>query len=113
MFQNTVTLFNVSKLDGQVSYNSKKLEGVFFYKTNKATKEEKGLVNSSEYHCIIPKEVIDKNNVTFKIKDLIVNGECNNITSITELEDKEYFMIKTINDNLYGSKELQNVEVTN
>ena len=113
MFPHTVTLFNVNKVNGEVSYSSKKLDGVFYYKTNKAIKEENGENNSSEYHCIIPKSVIDKTQASFKKNDLIVIGECNNITSIKELEDKEYFPIKSIIDSLYGSDELQNMEVTN
>ena len=113
MFPNTVTLINVSKSNGSVSYNSKKLEGVFLYKTNKVDKEENGEKDTSEYHCIIPKSVIDDSQALFKKNDLIVNGTCNDISSISELKNIEYFTIKTIDDNLYGSYDLQYLEVTN
>lgn len=113
MFNDMVTLLNVSKTDGVVSYSSKKLSGVFLYKTIKSSKEENGEKNTSEYHCIIPKSTIDETQASFKKNDLIVIGECNNITSIIELENQEYFPIKNIDDNLYGSYELQYLEVTN
>lgn len=129
MFPHTVTLFNVYKKKDIVYYHRTLLIGVFFYKSNLVVDEGKGIVNSSQYHCIIPLEQLtnyvdrkrfnaleDKTNkFTFAPKDVIVFGECESINSITELQSStyDYFTIKTINDNRYGSNDLQIIEVTN
>lgn len=129
MFPHTVTLFNVYKKKDMVYYHRTLLIGVFFYKSNLVVDEGKGIVNSSQYHCIIPLEQLtnyvdrkkfnaleDKTNkFTFAPKDVIVFGECESINSITELQSStyDYFTIKTINDNRYGSNDLQSIEVTN
>lgn len=129
MFPHTVTLFNVYKKKDIVYYHRTLLTGVFFYKSNLVVDEGKGIVNSSQYHCIIPLEQLtnyvdrkkfnaleDKiSKFTFAPKDVIVFGECESINSINELQSStyDYFTIKTINDNRYGSNDLQNIEVTN
>ncbi|MGM9881571.1 MAG: DUF6751 family protein [Bacilli bacterium] len=129
MFPHTVTLFNVYKKKDIVYYHRTLLTGVFFYKSNMVVDEGKGIVNSSQYHCIIPLEqltnYVDRkkfnalepktNKFTFAPKDVIVFGECESINSITELQSStyDYFTIKTINDNRYGSNDLQSIEVRN
>lgn len=135
MFPHTITLFNVYKVDGKVYYHRTLIEpndatenGVFFYKTNQVVDEGNGIKNASQYHCIIPFEQLtnyverkefnilsDKTGkFTFAPNDIVVKGVCNEITSITELQSStyDYFTIKTINDNRYGSEDLQNIEVT-
>ena len=128
MFPHTVTLFNIYKIKDKVYYHRTPLMGVFFYKSNQVVDEGKGIVNASQYHCIIPLEQLtnyvdrkkfnaleDKTDkFTFAPKDIIVFGECEEITSITELQSStyDYFTIKTINDNRYGSEDLQSIEVT-
>lgn len=128
MFPHTITLFNIYKVGSQVHYHRNVINDVFFYKTNQVVDEGKGIVNASQYHCIIPLEKLnnyierkafnslsDKNDkFTFSSKDIVVYGECDAITSINELQAStyDYFVIKTINDNRYGSEDLQNIEVT-
>lgn len=128
MFSHIVTLFNVYKVDGKVCYHRTILDGVFFYKSNQVVGEGNGLKNSSQYHCIIPFEQLtnyverkefnilsDKTDkFTFASNDIIVKGKCEDIVSITELQSStnDYFTIKTVNDNRYGSEDLQSIEVT-
>lgn len=128
MFSHIVTLFNAYKVDGKVCYHRTILDGVFFYKSNQVVVEGNGIKNTSQYHCIIPLEQLtnyverkDFNNLsdktdkfTFATNDIIVKGECENITSITELQTStyDYFTIKVVNDNRYGSEDLQSIEVT-
>jgi len=135
MFPHTITLFNVYKVDGKVCYHRALIEsndatenGVFFYKSNQVVDEGNGIKNASQYHCIIPFEQLtnyverkkfnslsDKTGkFTLAPNDIVVKGVCDEITSITELQSStyDYFTIKTINDNRYGSEDLQNIEVT-
>lgn len=128
MFPHTVTLFNVYKVKEEVYYHRTLLTGVFFYKSNQVVDEGKGIINASQYHCIVPYEILEnyvdrkvfnslvdkKDKFTFAPKDIVVYGECEEITSITELQSStyDYFTIKTINDNRYGSEDLQSIEVT-
>lgn len=64
-------------------------------------------VESKEYNG-------NKESFTLKQNDIIVLGECNDIETLKELEngDYEYFLIKSISDNRYGSDRLKNIEVT-
>ena len=128
MFPHIVTLFNIYKVNGEVCYRKTVFNNAFFYKTNQVIEEGKGIANASQFHCIIPlkqltnyverKEfnaLIDKTDkFTFAPNDIIVKGECKEITSITELQSSinEYFAIKIVNDNRYGSENVQNIEVT-
>lgn len=134
MFPHTITLFNVYKVKDKVYYHKTLIgpsgtneNGVFFYKTNQVIDEGKGIVNASQYHCIIPLENLNnyvdrksfnilsdkKGKFTFAPKDIVVFGECEDIKSINELQTStyDYFVIKTINDNRYGSEDLQSIEV--
>lgn len=127
MFSHIVTLFNVYKVDDKVCYHRTILDGVFFYKTNQVVGEGNGMKNSSQYHCIIPLEQLTNyverkefnilsdrtDKFTFAPNDIIVKGECKDITSITELQIStyDYFTIKVANDNRYGSDDLQSIEV--
>ena len=135
MFPHTITLFNIYKVEGKVYYhrtligpNDTTKNGVFFYKKNQVVDEGNGIKNASQYHCIIPFELLTNyverkefNNLsdktgkfTFAPNDIVVKGICGEITSITELQTSifDYFTIKTINDSRYGSEDLQNIEVT-
>lgn len=127
MFPHTITIFNIYKNSGQVVYHRTLLSGVFFYKNNQVSEDGKGIQNASSYHCIIPLEKLSNyvdrkqfealNNksgkFTLKPGDLIVYGECDAITNISDLHDSthDYFTIKSINDSRYGSEDLQNIEV--
>lgn len=135
MFPHTITLFNIYKIKDKVCYhktligpNDTTQNGVFFYRNNQVADEGRGIVNTSQYHCIIPLEhlnnYVDRKNFnslsdksdkfTFAPKDIVVFGECEDIESINELQTStyDYFVIKTINDNRYGSENLQSIEVT-
>ena len=134
MFPHTITLFNVYKVDSKVYYHRTLIEpndtienGAFFYKTNQVADEGNGIKNASQYHCIIPFEQLTNyverkefnilsnktGKFTFAPNDIVVKGVCKEITSITELQSStyDYFTIKTISDNRYGSEDLQNIEV--
>lgn len=134
MFPHTITIFNIYKVEGKVYYHRTLLEpnegtenGVFFYKSNQVSEEGKGIANSSQYHCIIPLEQLDNyverkefeeledksSKFTLKPNDIIVKGDCDDITSISDLQSStyDYFTIKAINDNRYGGEDLQNIEV--
>lgn len=127
MFPHIVTLFNVYKVDGKVCYHRTILNGAFFYKSNQVVGEGNGIKNTSQYHCIIPLEQLTNyverkefNNLsdktgkfTFAPNDIIVKGKWDDITSITELQSStnDYFTIKVVNDNRYGSEDLQSIEV--
>lgn len=129
MFPHKVTLFNIYKIDEKVYYRRTLLSDVFFYKSNQVVDEGKGIINASQYHLIVPLEQLNNyvdrkvfhNNVdkqdifTFAPNDIAVFGECESINSIIELQKStyDYFVIKVINDNRYGSQNLQSIEVTN
>lgn len=129
MFPHKVTLFNIYKIDEKVYYHRTLLSNVFFYKSNQVVDEGKGITNASQYHLIVPLEQlnnyvdrkvfqnsVDKQDIfTFAPNDIVVFGECESINSIIELQKStcDYFTIKIINDNRYGSQNLQSIEVTN
>ena len=128
MFPHTITIFNITKNDG-VTYNRKVVSDVFYYKEKSVSDEQHGDKPNYQYHVILSSEALksylnneeyqsldDKtNNFTLKINDIIVLGECEDITDLIDLQksNKEYFLIRTINDSQYGSDDLQNIEVTN
>lgn len=127
MFPHTITIFNITK-DNQVVYNRKVVSDVFYYKEKSTQDEQHGDKPNYQYHVILSSDALknylnneeyqsleDKsNNFTLKINDIIVLGECESITDLIDLQksNKEYFLIRTINDNQYGSEDLQNIEVT-
>ena len=127
MFPHTITVVNKYTLDSETKYHCTQIDGVFYYKSNNVSKEENGIKNTSKYNCIIPlsalNNYVDKktfdnledksNKFTLKNNDLIILGECDGISSASDLKDYEYFPIININDNRYGSGDLQNFEVTN
>ena len=128
MFPHTITIFNITKND-DVTYNRKVVSDVFYYREKSVQDEQHGDKPNYQYHVILSSEALksylnneeyqsldDKtNNFTLKINDIIVLGECEDITDLIDLQksNKEYFLIRTINDNQYGSEDLQNIEVTN
>lgn len=128
MFPHTITIFNITKNDG-VTYNRKVVSDVFYYREKSVQDEQHGDKPNYQYHVILSSEALksylnneeyqsldDKtNNFTLKINDIIVLGECEDITDLIDLQksNKEYFLIRTINDNQYGSEDLRNIEVTN
>lgn len=128
MFPHTITIFNITKNDG-ITYNRKVVSDVFYYREKSVQDEQHGDKPNYQYHVILSSEALksylnneeyqsldDKtNNFTLKINDIIVLGECEDITDLIDLQksNKEYFLIRTINDNQYGSEDLQNIEVTN
>lgn len=128
MFPHTITIFNITKNDG-VTYNRKVVSDVFYYKEKSVIDEQHGDKPNYQYHVILSSEALksylnneeyqsldDKtNNFTLKINDIIVLGECEDITDLIDLQksNKEYFLIRTINDNQYGREDLRNIEVTN
>ena len=129
MFPHTITIFNITKENGIVKYNRKIVNDVFYYTQKAISEEGKGDKYSYLYHVIFSNDALkdylensqyskleDKsNNYTLKEKDIIVLNECEEITDLLDLQnsDNNYFLIRKINDNRYGSDDLQNIEVTN
>ncbi len=129
MFPHTITIFNIAKEDSDIKYNRKLVSNVFYYKERIISEEGKGDKYSNLYHVIFSNESLKdylensqysklekKNaNYTLKEKDIIVLRECDDISDLLDLQqsNKEYFLIRKIADNRYGSEDLQNIEVTN
>ena len=129
MFPHTITIFNVTKENGNVKYSRKLVSNVFYYKEKIISEEGKGDKYSNLYHVIFSNESLKDylensqysklekkdNNYTLKQNDIIVLNECEDISDLLDLQqsDKEYFLIRKISDNRYGSEDLQNIEVTN
>lgn len=128
MFPHTITIFNIYKQDNKVIYHKTEINKTFFYKTDQIIIDGRGSSNTNKYHCIIPLTSLNnyvgkstfyglhdkKNKFTLSNKDIVVLGTCGEISSINDLQtsEYEYFVISTINDNRYGSEDLQNIEVT-
>ena len=130
MFPHTITLFNIVKDENNViTYNRKIVSYVFYYKEKIISKEGNGDKYTTAYNVIFSnmalkdyldydkyKNIEDKSKkFTLKENDIIVFGECEQITDLKDLQKsyKDYFLIRSIGDNRYGSDKLQNIEVTN
>jgi hypothetical protein len=127
MFSNTITIFNIVKKDN-IEYRKKVVNNVFYYNQKIISSEGKGDKYNSSHNVIFSNTALKdylqyedyqnatdyENYYTLRVNDIIVLGECDNITDLSDLQksNKEFFLIKTIADNRYGSEELQNIEVT-
>ena len=126
MFPNVVTVFNVIKNNNGITYQRQIVTDVFSNKKKIISQEGKGDKYTSAYDVIFSNIALknwknkkefsgEEETYTLRENDIIVFGECNSISNLSELQkgNEEYFLIKTVSENLYGDEEMKNIEVTN
>lgn len=126
MFEDTVTVFNVIKGKDKIIYHRQVVNNVFYHKEKIISQEGKGDKYTNAYDVIFSnialekwksKQDFDNSNDTYTLRenDIIVLNEYDEISDLKELQQSsaDWFMIKTVSENLYGSLELHNIEVTN
>lgn len=126
MFENTVTVFNVVKDKDKVIYHRQVINNVFYHKEKIISQEGKGDKYTNAYDVIFPnialikwksKQDFDNSDDTYTLRenDIIVLNEYKEISDLKELQQSsvDWFMIKTVSENIYGDLELHNIEVTN
>lgn len=126
MFPHIVTVFNVIKSKDSITYHRQVVEDVFFNKDKIISQEGKGEKYTSVYNVIFSNIALKKwknkqefsgeeDTYTLRENDIIVLGEYNNISDLSNLQksNADYFLIKTVSENLYGEEDLRNIEVTN
>ncbi len=124
MFPHTITIFNLVN----DTFHRKVVNNVFATTKKVISPEGKGEKYVPVHDVIISniamqdyldvdsyKKLEEKsNNYTLRNDDIIVIGEFEEITDLLDIQktNADYFLIKTININNYGSEELQSIEVT-
>lgn len=126
MFEDTVTVFNVIKDKDKVTYHRQVVNNVFYHKDKIISQEGRGDKYTNAYDVIFSNIALEKwkskqdfnnSNDTYTLRenDIIVLNEYKEISDLKELQQSsaDWFMIKTVSENLYGDLELHNIEVTN
>lgn len=126
MFEDTVTVFNVIKDKDKVTYHRQFVNNVFYHKEKIISQEGKGDKYTNAYDVIFSNIALEKwkskqdfdnsdDTYTLRENDIIVLNEYKEISDLKELQQSsaDWFMIKTVSENLYGDLELHNIEVTN
>ncbi len=126
MFPHTVTIFNTIETNEKVLYHRQIVSNVFYRIQRIISEEGKGEKYTYAYNVIFSHEALNKwipkrkfeakkDTYTLRNNDIVVLGEYEEIDDLKELQkDKvDYFLIKTVSENLYGEEDLQNIEVTN
>ncbi len=124
MFPHTITIFNLVN----DTFYRKVVKDVFVITKKIISPEGEGEKYMPVHDVIISniamkdyldidsyKRLEDKsNNYTLKNNDIVVIGEFKNINDLSDIQktNADYFLIKTISINNYGSDDLQNIEVT-
>lgn len=124
MFPHTITIFNLVN----DTFYRKVVKDVFTTTKKVISPEGKGEKYMPVHDVIISNiamkdyldidsynELEDKsNNYTLKNNDIVVIGEFKDINDLLDVQkaNVDYFLIKTISINNYGSDDLQNIEVT-
>ena len=121
MFPHSVTIVNI--IDG--NYYTTYVSNVFYLSDKIISQEGTGEKYSNVHRCIFSKESLGQyvpknefkpnlNTFTLQPNDIIVKGEISAVDSLKSINDSgfDYFLIKTINKNDYGTNYLQNIEVT-
>ena len=124
MFEHIVTVINI--LDGK--FYKCEVSNVFYHVDKIVSPDGKGEKYTNVHQTIFSEKTFDKyvekqdfkgidGTFTLKENDIIVRSEIANLEEINNLEELQksnldYFLIKTISDNRYGSLNLQNIEVT-
>lgn len=126
MFPHTVTVFNVTKEKDKTIYHRQVVSDVFFHVQKIVSQEGKGEKYTYAYNVIFSHDALKKyvskhlfenkeDTYTLRENDIIVFGEFEQIDDLIDIQKSniDYFLIKTVSENLYGNDELQNAEVTN
>lgn len=126
MFPHTITVFNVIKNDNDIIYHRQVVNDVFYHISKIISQDGKGEKYTYAYNVIFSNKSLDKwkrknffdgadNTYTLRENDIIILGEYDSIKKLADLQKSnvDWFLIKTISENLYGDIELQNIEVTN
>lgn len=126
MFEDTVTVFNAIKDKDKVTYHRQVVNNVFYHKDKIISQEGRGDKYTNAYNVIFSNIALEKwkskqdfnnSNDTYTLRenDIIVLNEYKEISDLKELQQSsaDWFMIKTVSENLYGDLELHNIEVTN
>lgn len=126
MFEDTVTVFNAIKDKDKVTYHRQVVNNVFYHKDKIISQEGRGDKYTNAYDVIFSNMALEKwkskqdfnnsnDNYTLRENDIIVLNEYKEISDLKELQQSsaDWFMIKTVSENLYGDLELHNIEVTN
>nr|DAV26486.1 MAG TPA: hypothetical protein [Caudoviricetes sp.] len=126
MFEDTVTVFNVIKEKDKVTYHRQFVNNVFYHKEKIISQEGKGDKYTNAYDVIFSNIALEKwkskqdfdnsdDTYTLRENDIIVLNEYKEISDLKELQQSsvDWFMIKTVSENLYGDLVLHNIEVTN
>lgn len=126
MFEDTVTVFNVVKDKSGITYHRQVVNNVFCHKEKIISQEGKGDKYTNAYDVIFSNIALEKwkskqefdnslNTYTLRENDIVVLNEFKEIKNLNDLQQSsvDWFMIKTVSENLYGDIELQNIEVTN
>lgn len=126
MFEDTVTVFNVIKEKDKVTYHRQFVNNVFYHKEKIIFQEGKGDKYTNAYDVIFSNIALEKwkskqdfdnsdDTYTLRENDIIVLNEYKEISDLKELQQSsvDWFMIKTVSENLYGDLVLHNIEVTN
>lgn len=126
MFEDTVTVFNVIKDKDKVTYHRQVVNNVFYHKDKIISQEGRGDKYTNAYDVIFSNIALEKwkskqdfdnsdDTYTLRENDIIVLNEYKEISDLKELQQSsvDWFMIKTVSENLYGDLVLHNIEVTN
>lgn len=126
MFPNTVTVFNIVKDKDKIIYHRQVVKDVFYHKEKIISSEGKGEKYTNAYNVIFSnaslekwksKQDFDNTNDTYTLRenDIVVLNEYKEIADLKDLQQSQadWFLIKTVSENLYGNLELQNIEITN
>lgn len=126
MFPHTVTVFNVVKNNEKITYHRNVIQDVFYQIEKKISEENKGEKTTNFYDVIFSAIALEKwvsnkdfiveeNTYTLRKNDIIVLDEYKDIKDLIEIQkdNVDYFLIKNVSENLYGDKELWNIEVAN
>ena len=126
MFPHTVTVFNVTKEKDKTIYHRQVVSDVFFHVQKIVSQEGKGEKYTYAYDVIFSRDALKKyvskslfenkeDTYTLRENDIVVFGEFKQINDLIDIQKSniDYFLVKTVSENLYGNEELQNVEITN
>lgn len=121
MFPHTITIFNI--VDNK--YHRQIVSDVLFISEKIISQDGLGEKYANVHRVIFSKSSLlkyqkkaeyepNKGVFTLNDNDIIVEGKIKQISSIKDLQNGkyDYFLIKTISDNNYGSEDMQNIEVT-
>lgn len=125
MFPNTVTIFNVISGKESIKYHRQVVSDVFYHKNKIISQEGKGEKYTSAYDVIFSNTALskwkskqdfngDSDTYTLRENDIVVLNEYKEISGLKDLQKSnvDWFLIKTISENIYGDEELRNIEVT-